>query len=321
MTWLKDPPLTTVFRRTENDGEPVNDRRLRAQVDRGEVVRIAPGSYAHAADWAELSPLARHAQRVWEAAARLSPGQIFSHFAAAAVWGIDIAGAWPRSIDVTLDSARTVRSSGLIRRHGRCLDDVTAVPWGRHAVTDVLRTTIDLTRDLPFAEGVVSADRALWLKHPSGPLLTSEELISAAETVDGRGSARAVRAAAFATGASDSVGESRSRVSIHVLGFPPPELQARFVLSTGRDAYADFFWREYAHIGEFDGTGKYRDPELLRGRTPEEALIAEKDREDDLRRQVRGFSRWRTPALRQPRHLFDILTAAGLPSQRSRPGR
>ena len=91
------------------------------------------------------------------------------------------------------------------------------------------------------------------------------------------------------------------------MGFPPPELQARFTLSNGRSAFTDFFWREHRHIGEFDGVGKYRDPELLRGRTAEEVLLAEKDREDELRRQVSRFSRWRVPALDQPRLLFDIL--------------
>lgn len=321
MAWLIEPPLATVFRRAENDGEPVNDRRLRARVDRGDVVRIAPGSYADAAAWRALTPMARHAQRVWEAAARLSPGQIFSHFAAAAIWGIDIAGPWPRSIDVTVDSRRTVRSTGLIRRHGRRLEEKVAVPWDRHGLTDPLRTTVDLMRELPFAEGVASADRALWRRRPSGPLMTPEELIAAAGAVDGRGCARAERAAAFATGWSDSVGESRSRVMIHVLGFPRPDLQARFRLASGREAFADFFWREFRHIGEFDGSGKYRDPRLLRGRTPEEALLAEKDREDELRRQVRAFSRWRGAALRHPHLLYDILSTAGLPSRRSRPGR
>jgi len=139
--------------------------------------------------------------------------------------------------------------------------------------------------------------------------------------MSGRGCARAARAAGFATSLADSVRESQSRVLIGMLGFPAPELQARFVLSNGRDAFTDFFWRDHRHIGEFDGAGKYRDPQLLRGRTPEEVLLAEKDREDDLRRQVRAFSRWRLPALRSPRALYDILHGAGLPTTRPRPGR
>ena len=63
---------------------------------------------------------------------------------------------------------------------------------------------------------------------------------------------------------------------IHTLGFPEPELQARFVLGNGREAFTDFFWRDHRHIGEFDGAGKYRDPALLQGRSPEEVLLGRK---------------------------------------------
>ena len=83
----------------------------------------------------------------------------------------------------------------------------------------------------------------------------------------------------------------------------------------------DFFWREHRHIGEFDGVGKYLDPHLLRGRTPAQALLEEKDREDELRRMVNGFTRWRTPDLAAPRLLYDRLVAVGLPSVKPRPGR
>ena len=85
-----------------------------------------------------------------------------------------------------------------------------------------------------------------------------------------------------------------------VLGFPDPELQVEFVLSDGRRAFTDFFWPDRRHVGEFDGASKYRDPALLDGRSPEQVLVDEKDREDELRRQVRAFSRWRVPALRRP---------------------
>jgi hypothetical protein len=319
--WIHEPPLSTVFRRRENDGEPVNDRRLRARIAKGEVIRIAPGSFAVRADWDRLTPMARHAQRVWEAAARARSQLRASHWAAAALHGIDMIGTWPTRIDASVEVASGGRSSGTFRRHGRHLPDVSTMPWQRHAVTTPLQTAVDLMASSRFLEGVVAADQALWAKRPEGALVAASELRDLAATVKGRGSARAVRAAQFATGLSDSVRESHSRVLISVMGFPEPELQARFVLSDGRDAFTDFFWQEHRHIGEFDGAGKYRDPALLRDRTPEEVLLEEKDREDDLRRQVDAFSRWRLPALRSPRLLFDILHDAGLPTTKHRPGR
>lgn len=188
-------------------------------------------------------------------------------------------------------------------------------------VTTPLRTAVDLAASLRFMEAVAVADRFLWGRRPGGPLVRPAEFRDAAELRAGRGSARALRTAEFATPLSDSIRESQSRVLIAMLGFPDPVLQARFSLSDGREALTDFFWPDQRHIGEFDGAEKYRDPALLRGLSPEQALLAEKDREDELRRQVRAFSRWRTPALRQPALLWDILTRAGLPSSRPRPGR
>lgn len=319
--WLDEPPLRTVFRRQENDGEPVNDRRLRNRIASGEIERIARGVYADHREWRALTPLARFAQLVWECGARMSPGQLVSHFSAAALHGIDILGSWPRTFDVSIASTSGGRSSATIRRHARDLAEVLTQPWGRHRVTTPLQTTVDLIGSVRFVTGVAIADQALWSRRPSGALIPHADLIAAAHGVLGRSTARAVRAADFATGLSDSVRESQSRVLISVLGFPPPELQARFVLSSGREAFTDFFWREHRHIGEFDGAGKYRDPVLLKGRTPEEVLLAEKDREDDLRRQADAFSRWRVPALDSPRLLYDILHGAGLPTSKPRPGR
>ncbi|MBD4808323.1 hypothetical protein GUG05_12420, partial [Xanthomonas citri pv. citri] len=82
-----------------------------------------------------------------------------------------------------------------------------------------------------------------------------------------------------------------------------------FVLPGGRLIRSDFYFADYDHVGEFDGTGKYFDPDILNGRTPEQALLEEKDRADALRRQVSGLSRWRTPDHRDPARLYSILTA------------
>ncbi|CAN5605598.1 hypothetical protein BH10ACT5_BH10ACT5_20740 [soil metagenome] len=320
--WKLEAPLSTVFRRRENDGEPVNDRRLRAAIAGGRITRITRGVYVDAPGWRRLKPQARHAQLVWEAAARTGSSLTFSHWAAAALHGIDILGPWPSDIDVTIGATTGGRSGGTFRRHAcRHEEEVETEPWGRHRITTALQTAVDLTASMRFVEAVAVADQALWQRREGGALVSTKALVDAAHSRTGRGSARAARAADFAEPLSDSVRESHSRVLIHVMGFPPPELQARFTLSNGRSAFTDFFWREHRHIGEFDGVGKYRDPELLRGRTAEEVLLAEKDREDELRRQVSRFSRWRVPALDQPRLLFDILNAAGLPTTRPRPGR
>lgn len=319
MSALDEPPLDAVHRRREWT-DAVNERRLAGRVDRGEVVRVAPGSYASARAWSRLKPIDRHAQRVWEAASRTEPGTVFSHFAVAALRGIDIMGDWPELVDVSVERTSGGRSTGLLRRHTRSLDDVDLEPWGDHFITSAVQTVVDLAATLPFTQGVVIADRTLWVRREDGPLATTDELVARAAAFAGRGAVRASRVAAFASPESDSVGETRSRVGIDRLGFPAPVLQQEFVLPSGRRVRSDTYWPEWDHVGEFDGIGKYLDPAILQGRTPEQALIEEKDREDELRRVVRGLSRWRTPQLDMLALLYDILTRAGLPTSRPRPG-
>lgn len=309
-----------VHRRREREGEPVNDRRLRRLVDEGSVVRIVAGSYVHRQDWEALKPRDRHYLRVLEATARARGQLIVSHHAAAAVWGIDTLGPWPTLVEVRTDRARGGRSSGAFRRRALGTKDVELVPWRTHWITSPAQTAIDLAADLPFTEGVVIFDQALWAKRVGGPLTRLDAIRTlTSSTSITRGGAKVVRATAFATALSDSVRESHSRVLIDRLGFPTPVLQQRFDLPSGRIAYPDFFFAEHDHAAEYDGVGKYLDPRILRGRTPQEALLEEKDRADELLRVVSRLSRWRTPALRDPRLLYEILSAAGLPSSRPRP--
>ncbi len=284
-------------------------------------MRVAPGVFAAADDWQALNPMQRHAQRVWEAASRVEPGTVFSHQAAAALWGLDQLGDWPDRVDISVAPATGGRSTGLIRRHTRQLARVEVVAWGRHLITSPVQTVVDLAAGSAFVSGVIAADQLLWARRAGGALAARDHLLAAAASYPGRGSLRVGRVAEFARPGADSVRESQSRVLIAHLGFPEPELQHRFDLPSGRTVYTDFWFPDHAHAGEFDGIGKYTDPTLLRSRTPHQALIEEKDREDELRRAVRAFSRWRTPALERPRQLYDILTGAGLPSRLNAPGR
>lgn len=77
----------------------------------------------------------------------------------------------------------------------------------------------------------------------------------------------------LADGRSESVGESRTRWLLHVLGFGP--LLPQFPVALGnRTVYADLKLGRWPVLIEFDGMGKYDVPGALR---------AEKRREDALR--------------------------------------
>ena len=97
-------------------------------------------------------------------------------------------------------------------------------------VTTVTRTVVDLARSTPFEADVVTADAALRRGHTSTAQLR--------DCLSGMGAVPGVRAAArvvgFADGLSESVGESRSRVLIHRLALPVPDLQVRVRRADGR---------------------------------------------------------------------------------------
>ncbi|PZU47815.1 MAG: hypothetical protein DI566_04400 [Microbacterium sp.] len=313
-------PSVETHRRREREGAPINDRRLARAIEAGEFVRIAPGSFVRSADWRSLTPIDRHYLRVLEAIDRVQGPVTLMGAAAAAVHGIDQLSPWPDRIDIAAPRRGGGRSTGLIRRHTFSDLDLEVVPWRTHFITTPAQTAIDLARERGFGAGVVAFDQVLWAKRRGGALATTADVHGIlAHCRPRRGHPRAERALAFATPLADSVRESESRVLIRMLGFPQPELQKRFVLRQGQIVYTDFWWEAFGHVGEFDGVGKYLDPELLAGRTPEEALLAEKDRGDELRRMTRALSRWRTPDLRDARRLYDILVGDGLPSSRPRP--
>ena len=71
-----------------------------------------------------------------------------------------------------------------------------------------------------------------------------------------------------------------------------PELQHPVLDADGHlIGICDFYWKEDHHVGEFDGQIKYG--RLLRpGESPGDAVFREKRREDRVRAQLLGMSRW-----------------------------
>lgn len=317
--WMETPPMREIqVARRRDDTLPTDSRRLRRAVTAGRWVRVAPGAYVPAREWAAMTPLQQHRLRVKEVADRAKERQVHSHFAAAADHGIEILGGWPTAVDVTIDRATGGRSGGAVRRRALGLDGVEIVQRNGHLVTSAAQTALDLARCLPFVEAVAVVDQAIWARRPGGALTTLDEMRRLLESSSRRGAASALRAMAASRTLADNVRETESRLLIERLGFPTPRLQERRVLPSGRVVFGDFFFPEADHWGELDGRGKYLSPEFGRKRPVAEIVIDEKNRENEIRRTVRGFSRWE-PADITPRRLYDILTADGLRSTRPRP--
>lgn len=190
---------------------------------------------------------------------------------------------------IPLDRVEVTRSRSSGGHKGRALHVHTA-PLGPEEVlaidgipvTDVARTVVDLARSVGFEQAVVVADAALHLG------LTDADRLAAVLARSARrpGNRDARRVVGFADGASDSVGESRSRVSIHRARLPAPVLQWEVA-----GHYADFAWPRHRTVGEFDGRAKYR--RLLRpGEEPGDAVFREKVREDAIRDHGLRVVRW-----------------------------
>lgn len=147
--------------------------------------------------------------------------------------------------------------------------------------------------------------------------MTKEALLLVLDEVAvDRGRARVERVIDFADGRAESVGESLSRVRIHELGFPAPELQRPLSDRRGLIGFGDFAWDEL--IGEFDGRVKYADPAMLQGRAPSEVVVREKRREDRIRATGRRMTRWVWSDVMPAGALGQILLDAGLRPERRR---
>lgn len=277
----------------------------------GALVRIHPGAYLPADRWSALNVEERHLAQIHAARERYGEIGPFSHLSAAVLWGIPIVNAVPERVSVTMGPTSGGRSRTGIRRHASTRAVESRMRGGLR-LTSPARTLVDVAMTQRLSTAVVALDHAL-----REDLVTLEELVGElGPVVRLRGAARARMAVELADRRAETPGESVSRVAIHVLGFESPDLQVEFRDDEGFVARSDFGWRLRRRwiAGEFDGFGKYL--RSLDGRDPGSIVVAEKLREDRMRRIDVGVARWGWSEARNLRALERILVAAGVPQRR-----
>ena len=255
---------------------------------RGELARIAPGTYVDPTDPRLRRPEDRHQLQVAVAVPRIASDAVVSHQSAAVLHGLP---AW--NLPLARVHATRPRRSGALRTgrlhlHTAPLEPDEIVVVGGVAVTTVARTLVDVARTAGFEEAVAVLDAALHRR-----LCTAAALARALDRAAGwPGAPRARRAIEFADPRARSVGESRSRVAMSRLGVARPVLQwAVTGPNGGLLGTADFGWPDHGVVGEFDGAVKY-GRQLRPGQAPTDVVVAEKRREDGMRTVLRGFVRW-----------------------------
>ncbi|WOC13978.1 hypothetical protein [Gordonia sp. MP11Mi] len=212
-----------------------------------------------------------------------------SHESAAAVHGLDLLHPDRRTVHFATSRSGGGRRMATRHIHSGLPDDAVVEVDGI-AVSAVARTAVDVAAAGTFEQALAVLDSARRAGVSAGEI--------ADELNRHRIRGRAVVAAALrhCDPRSANAGESWGRAQIITAGLPIPELQWRFELRDGSVAFTDYLWGRCL-VGEFDGLRKYgRD--LRPGQSVEQAVVAEKLREDALRDHVADVARWTVSELR-----------------------
>lgn len=276
--------LPSLFTYAQLAATGLTEKDIRSRVASGQLVRIRRGVYGTPG---ELDAGGQHLRLVRATTPALHPESVLSHQSAACLHGLPVPGAWLSSVAAT---SRTGSHGGTRRNlsiHATPLGDDEVTTVGDLTVTTLVRTVTDLARTLPFPWAVAVCDAALGREVERDALSLELERHP---RLFGLPAAR--RAVQFADGRSQSPAESISRVQFARYGLPAPELQFAVTATDGRRlAVTDFCWPELRLVGEVDGKWKYG--ELLKpGRKPEDAIMAEKVREEGIRGEGYWITRW-----------------------------
>lgn len=279
-----------------------SDRQIEREVAAGQLHRLRRGWYAAASDWRELWPESRHLAHVVAVNDRARVRPVFALTSAAAVHGLPL----HRVVDdrvhtVYPDTAR--RTVDLTVRHQGRIDDADIVDIDGILCTSAERTVYDLVR-LVSAEVALSSADAHLARVGGDPRRYDATAADAwvaglAARIDAAPGARGIRHARMLhpliDGRSQLPLESITKLQFRRLGFRAPRLQVPV-----RAPHDGWFWMdialdEAAAFYECDGESKYTDEAMRSGRTLEEVLLAEKQREDWVRgttgrRVLRGGS-------------------------------
>lgn len=303
-----------------------SDNELYRAVGRGELTRISHGWYIRARHWRELKPEQQHLVRALCAHEAAATPPVFSHYTAATILGLPLLSFDTSRVHTLLPAQRTHPSSASIVRHHH---DLAAHETHRSAGllhTDLRRTLIDIARSASCAIGVVVGDAAIRrLRHASGLQLHAQRellLDYLASLPAGRGVRRAREVLRILDSGAESPLESLFRLQLLRLGFEV-RTQVPVPSPTGGHYRMDLELVGFRVFFEADGRAKYLDESMRNGRSADEIVVDERDRENWVsgttdHRVLRG--RWRhaqTPeALAARLRSFGIIPPADLDRKR-----
>ena len=250
----------------------------------GEWQIVRRGAYCLREIWTSCDERGRQRLRVFAVLLTAKKPLVVSHASSALLHGLDLLTLDPL-VHMTRTGVLGGRTEHGVDYHPARIDPVDVVDVGGHDCTSLARTAVDVGREQGYLEGLIVADQVLRREVPRSDLYRVLEGMVSWPYVT-----RARSAVEDADGGAGSVAESVARPLITELGFGRPQCQ--FTITDGtRTAYADF--RISWHTFELDGKIKYDvDGPYARGRSAQQILWDEKQREDFVRGQDLGVTRF-----------------------------
>ncbi|MDQ0613755.1 hypothetical protein QF046_001396 [Microbacterium sp. W4I4] len=279
----------------------LDDRDIRAQRANGDLHRVRRGHFVDKAEWDSLWSEGRHLLHVLAVVADADAPPVLSGVSAAAVHGLPLYQLSPERVHVIVATPGHAGSVRDLLRHEVALPDADIVELDGLRVTSAARTVLDVIRTtrVEAAQSVADAAlRAVSVRHQRADpdlveLWRDDMERRLAHLTGARGVRRAREVIAFADGRAQLPGESVSRLRLREMGFRSVDLQVPVRSPHGSDWFVDFGLDDINAFGEYDGEGKYTDPELRGERDIEDAVLDEKQREDWIRgRTGRPMLRW-----------------------------
>lgn len=266
-----------------------SDALIGRMVRDGLLQRIRHGTYVLRSSYLSLDSVGRHRVKVNAVLDKLGPKVAASHQSAAAQHGCDLWGVDLSHVHVTrLDGRTGRREAGVIYHEGAVVGDRDIAEIDSRLVIEPVRAVYETASQASIESGMVVASSAL------------RQLAISLEEMQERGADfdhwPGTRSARLAVRLSDprleSVGEVRSFHLMWRFRLHRPEFQFVVTDDRGRPlAHTDYYWDAFRHTGEFDGLIKYGRLNPY-SNDPGQAIVDEKRREDLVRDQLLGMSRW-----------------------------
>lgn len=261
-----------IYTRHEILTRGITEAQLRSQVARGELSRLHRNIYLETAVAETLQPWERH-NLTTLVAFKSSPGTVFSHESAAALWELPLIRRERLKVHIYCSENSRGRLAAIPKavRHVRLTPATPTLQTSLGAyTTDHTTTVIDCAQTMLFDQATVLADAVVWRG-----LLTIEQLRSCLFAYSGRNKAKVHRVAQSVSALAESPGETLVRLQLDVMGLRYIEQYEVWV--AGHLYRGDFYLEEHGVFIEFDGMMKYTEY----GAT-DRVLVQERQREKDL---------------------------------------